>query len=172
MVWLKHLPDGFGPTPSVPNPRSCSQDGHMAAATPAVRICVLNYHLCSTLRDFELNKPQGSAGGIEPSLLCPDPCELAPRGRCRTLQHPLPPLPLAQAGSGHWHWFHSVISAAKQLSNSCDGCPDTESPPGNPSHRPLLQVSDPAFLFSSTHNASAGLGLLSDSFPLPVCSSS
>lgn len=84
-----------------------------------------------------------------------------------TLLHPLPPLYLARSGSGHWQWFPitSVISAAKQLSNSCDGCPDTESPHGNPSQRPLLQVSDPVFLFLSTHAVSVELVLLSDSFP-------
>lgn len=83
-----------------------------------------------------------------------------------TVQHPLPPPYLAQSGSSHWQWCLStgVISAAKQLSNSCDGCPDTESPHGNPSPRPLLQVSDLVFLFLATHTVSE-LGLLSDSFP-------
>lgn len=55
----KNLPDGFGPTPSVPNPRSCSQDFHMAEATLGFRICVLNYHLCSTLHNSELSELQG-----------------------------------------------------------------------------------------------------------------
>jgi len=70
-----------------------------------------------------------------------------------SLLHPLPPFYLVQSGPGLWQWFlsTSVISAAKQLSNSCDGCPDTESPHGNPSQRTFLQVSDPAFLFLSTH---------------------
>lgn len=86
-----------------------------------------------------------------------------------TLLQPLPPLYLAWSGPGYWQWFlsSSVISAAKQLSNSCDGCPDTESPHGNPSQRPLLQVSDLVFLFLSTHAVSVELVLLSDSFPCP-----
>lgn len=103
-------------------------------------------------------------------LFCPDPTVsyFPEEGEMSgTLLHPLPPLYLAQSGSGHWQWFlsTSVVSAAKQLSNSCDGCPDTESPHGNPSQRPLLQVSDPVFLFSSTHTVSVVLVLLSDSFP-------
>lgn len=104
------------------------------------------------------------------ALSCPDPTVsyFPEEGEMSgTLLHPLPPLYLAPSGSGHWQWFlsTSVVSAAKQLSNSCDGCPDTESPHGNPSQRPLLQVSDPVFLFSSTHAVSVVLVLLSDSFP-------
>ena len=105
-----------------------------------------------------------------PALSCPDPTvsEFPEEGEVSgTLLHPLPSLYLAQSGSGHWQWFRSssVISAAKQLSNSCDGCPDTESPRGNPSQRPLLQVSDLVFPFLSTHAVSVELVLLSDSFP-------